>query len=230
MTTLVFFGNSLIEGRYGGDVVAAAAAHLPAVRVINAGQAGNTIYNLLDRLERDVLAHEPDWVIILAGGNDAISHSQPATRRYYQQVQHVPDGEVTPAAYRAGLRDLLTRIQLAHALPALILAPLEYNPAAHAAMQAYNAIARAEAAALQVPVCDLEARLLPALQDRPPLDQTAINRIGQRMASGWADYEAARAAGGFSYTFDGLHLTPAAAQEIGGWLATWWRGLAGFSL
>jgi len=44
VNTIVFFGNSLIEGRYGGDVVAVTAAHLPGVQVINAGQAGNTIH------------------------------------------------------------------------------------------------------------------------------------------------------------------------------------------
>jgi lysophospholipase L1-like esterase len=221
VTTLVFFGNSLVEGRYGGDVVAATAAHLPGVTVINAGQAGNTILNLLERLERDVLVHEPDRVVILAGGNDAISYSQPFTRRYYQQVQNVPGGVVEPAAYRAGCRDLLTRLQLAHTLPAFILAPLEYNPATAAAMRDYNTIAREEAMALNIPLFDLESRLQPAITERPPLDQATINWIGQRMAVGWADYDSAQQAGGFSYTFDGLHLTPSAAVEIGGWLAAW---------
>ncbi len=225
MKTIVFFGNSLIEGRYGGDVVAATAAHLPGVQVINAGQAGNTIHNLLARLEADVLSHQPDQVIILSGGNDAISFSQPATRRYYQQVQKIPSGVVEPEHYRSGCRELLTRIQLGHALPALILAPLEYNPATAAAMRQYNQIARQEAAALSVPILDLESRLPPALADRPPLDQQAINLIGQRIVSGWKDYEAARLAGAFSYTFDGLHLTPTAAVQIGSWLADWLRSL-----
>lgn len=225
MNTIVFFGNSLIEGRYGGDVVAATAAHLPGVQVINAGQAGNTIHNLLARMEADVLAQQPDQVVILCGGNDAISFSQPATRRYYQQVQKVPQGVVEPEVYRSGCRELLTRIQLGHALPALILAPLEYNPATAAAMHQYNQIAREEAAALNVPILDLEARLTPALAERPPLDQQAINLIGQRLVSGWADYETARVAGGFSYTFDGLHLTPESAVQIGRWLADWLRQL-----
>ena len=48
---LVFFGDSLVWGGYGGDFVAEVAKLCPQHEIINAGQGGNTILNLLGRLE-----------------------------------------------------------------------------------------------------------------------------------------------------------------------------------
>ncbi len=43
-----------------------------ALRVINAGRSGETSEDMLARLDRDVLAHEPDLVIWQAGGNEVL--------------------------------------------------------------------------------------------------------------------------------------------------------------
>jgi len=217
---IVFLGDSLTWGKYGGDVVAEVAQRLPQHTIINAGIGGSTVLNLLNRLD-PVLADDPDGTFVMVGGNDAISASQPETRRYYQQVQKVPGGIVTPGQFAQTYRDLLTRIQLAHVLAWVGLEPSEYNPETFAAFQQYNALAREAAESLNIPIFDLMAHFAPGnVQPRPPLTQVEINLIGKRASSGWSDYEAERQRGGYTFTFDGLHLTPAAAATAAEWITT----------
>lgn len=212
---ITFLGNSLVEGRYGGSFVEAAAARLPGHTITNAGVSGSTILNIAARLDA-VLDGQPDGIFLVCGGNDAISYSQPATRRYYEQVQGVPGGMVSPDVFARTYRDVLLRVQMAHVLAWVGLGQAEYNPAVAAAMAQYNALAREAADALNIPVLDLTAELVPvSVPERSPLSITTINLIGQRMRSGWQDYEAERIRGGYSFTFDGLHLTPSAAQRVG---------------
>lgn len=211
---IVFLGDSLTWGGYGGDFVAELAALLPENEIINAGIGGNTVLNLLNRVD-DVLESGPDGIFVMVGGNDAISSSQPATRRYYEQVQKVPGGIVSPEQFAQTYRDLLTKIQLAHVLAWVGLEPTEYNPETVEAVQQYNALANEAAKAVNIPVLDLTAHFPPKnVQPRPPLDQAAINLIGKRSSSGWNDYETEQKHGGFSFTFDGLHLMPESAKEM----------------
>ncbi len=211
---IVFFGNSLVEGSYGGNFVAQVAARLPQHTVINAGQNGNTILNLLNRLD-SLLEQEPDMVFVFCGGNDAISYSQPDTRRYYERSMKVPGGVVSPDQFRIHMRDLLTRIQLAHAVAYVGLGPMEHSPAAAEAMREYNNITAEVCGSLNVPTLDLMSVLNPpTIPERPPLGQATINLIGQRVSSGWHDYETERQRGGYTYSFDGLHLTPESAVRV----------------
>lgn len=220
---IVFLGDSLTWGGYGGDFVAEAARRLAQHTLINAGVAGNTALNLLRRLPA-VLEQGPDGVFVMVGGNDAISYSQPKTRRYYARAQDIPGGVVTPDQFAAAYRDLLTRIQLAHTLAWVGLPPVEYSPLLAAAVRQYNERARAAAAALNIPVLDLAAAFATgAPPARPELDQRAINLIGARVQAGWDDYERERKAGGFTYMFDGLHFTPAAAARCGALVAAFLR-------
>lgn len=215
---IVFFGDSLVWGRYGGNLVAEVAARLPEHTIINAGEGGNTVLNLLRRLD-DVLELRPDGIVVIVGGNDAISYSQPATRRYYQQVQGVPDGFVSPDLFARSYRELLTRIQLAHTLAWVGLEPVEYNPESAAALREFNALAQAAADALNIPTLDFMARLSPdPIPSRPAITQAMINLIGQRVASGWDDYENERLRRGYTYSFDGIHFTPATARQAATWI------------
>ncbi len=217
---IVFLGNSLVAGNYGGNFVSEVAVRLPPHTIINAGINGSTVLNLLERLD-SVLAGEPDGIFILTGGNDAISFSQPETRRYYQQVQKVPGGVVDPDLFVQSFRELLTRIHMAHVLAWVALPPNEYNPDTLTAVRHYNNLMSEVCASLTVPTLDLMASLTPmTVPVRPPLNQAIINQIGQRVASGWNDYEAERVKGGFTYSFDGLHFTPETAQRVSEMVAT----------
>lgn len=212
MMNLVFLGDSLTNGSYGGDWVALVRAALPQHTVINAGVGGDTVLNLLARLEAVLEQHAPDAVFVMVGGNDAVSYTMPDTRGYYRSAKKIPDGVVTPDLFRTTYRELLTTLLLRHVQPLVGLAPTEYNQTLIEAKRQYNQIAREEAAALNVPVCDLETDFTPAQPvERGPVTLAFIQEIGQRQASGWRDFAAARAAWGYTYTFDGMHLMPEAA-------------------
>jgi len=211
---IAFLGNSLVEGSYGGNFVAEVATRLPQHEIINAGQNGNTVINLLARLD-GVLEQEPDGVFVFCGGNDAISYAQPDTRRYYERAMQVPGGVVTPDAFRTAFRELMTGIQLAHATTWVALSPNEYNPATQDAVRLYNQIMREEAGRMNIPILDLMMELAPeSVPDRPPLGLKTISLIGQRVSAGWQDYESERQLGGYSYSFDGLHFTPETAIRV----------------
>ncbi len=215
MMKLIFLGDSLTWGGYGGNFVEIIAGQRPDDEIINMGVGGSTVINLLDTLD-EVTAQEPDGVFVMVGGNDAISHSQPETRPYYAQVKKIPEGVVTPTLFTQNYRDLLKGLQLAHIQTWVGLPPLEYNPETVAALQAYNQHAAEAARALNIPVLDLMAHFnveAADIPDRPPLGMGEINRIGKRSSSGWADYDTSQLEGGYAFTFDGIHFTPAAAEK-----------------
>ena len=81
---ILFDGDSITDaGRdrndfdsYGYGYVALVIEHLQAnhanleLRFLNRGVGGDTTRNMLMRFDRDVLAHEPDWVSMAIGVND----------------------------------------------------------------------------------------------------------------------------------------------------------------
>lgn len=212
---LVCFGDSLTEGGYGGSYVNALRQKYPAHTIVNAGVGGNTVINLLRRVEADVIAAQPDAAFVMIGGNDAIAYTFPSTRSYYRKVHDIPDGVVTPDAFAQTYRHLLERLHLAHIVTYVGLPPTEHNPATVAAFQHYNALAADAARTIGVPVLDLLPVFLPpTVPDRPPLGIDTILTIGAHVKRGWNAYETARAAGGYTFTFDGLHLLPAAADHM----------------
>ena len=220
---IAFLGASLTEGKYGGDFVAAAQARLPAFTLLNHGIAGHTVNRLLERVPR-VLEDAPDAVFIMPGSNDALAYVFPATRPYYKSQQALADGYLEPQVYGGIFRDICHEFALSFVRVWVGLPPMEHSPAALAASTLFNAETRAVADALNLPVFDLAARLNPpALPDRPPLTLQTVFRIGDRVKSGWNDYESERAAGGFTYSFDGIHFSPDTAQTVGAWLAEWCR-------
>ena len=212
---IVFLGNSLTEGSYGGNYVSALREMYPDQELINSGKGGNTILNLHDRLDDDVLTHKPDAVFVMAGGNDAISYSQPKTRIYYEQVQKVPAGMVTPDQFSQIYREILETLRLNFIQTWVSLPPAEYNPAVVEAQQQYNQLAADAARSIGVKTLDLMARFKPDdIPDRPALDLAFIQEIGRRSQRGWSDYEATRQEQDFTYTFDGLHLLPESAKKM----------------
>lgn len=211
---IVFLGDSLTWGQYGGDFVAEVAKRLPNHTILNAGDGGNTVLNLLRRLDK-VLEQEPDGIFVMVGGNDAISHVQPATRPYYEQVQKIPGGEVTPDVFAQNYRELLSQIQIAHKLAWVGLPPVERNPEVVAAVREYNALAADIARSFNIDTLDLFTPLVPAdIPSRAPLDIGTINLIGKRINQKWSAYDSEQQKGGYTFTFDGLHLTPKSAVKV----------------
>ncbi len=211
---IVCFGDSLTWGGYGGSYFDELVKLMPEHEWINAGIGGNTVINLLRRIDEDVLTHQPDSVLVMVGGNDSISYSQPGTRSYYRQAMGIPDGVVTPHMFESAYRDLLTRLHLAQTLVWIGLEPCEYNPETVASLRDYNQRIKDCSRALNIPVLDLMEAFPPVnLPDRPPLGIEHILTIGAREKRGWHDYETAQAKEGYAFTFDGIHFTPAAAHR-----------------
>ncbi|MBX3047625.1 MAG: hypothetical protein KIT46_08640 [Anaerolineales bacterium] len=94
MRTIVFVGDSITEGAADHEIGGWSrrlAAKLPASwRAVHAGVGGDTITLILERLERDVLAHQPQVIVLAVGINDSRTWSG------------VP--EVTQQAFAGGLQ------------------------------------------------------------------------------------------------------------------------------
>ena len=78
---IIAFGDSLTQGvgaSAGHDYVSVLGERL-GKPVINAGVSGNTTSQARERLERDVLLHNPKVVIVLLGGNDILQGVPPDT-------------------------------------------------------------------------------------------------------------------------------------------------------
>lgn len=85
--TIVALGSSSTEGAGGSSPEASYPARLQALlrtalprvplRVVNAGRSGETSRDMMARMERDVVALQPDLVIWQAGGNEALNGQDP---------------------------------------------------------------------------------------------------------------------------------------------------------
>ena len=102
-TTIVFLGDSITQaGNEPGGYVDLIRGHVTTSRpddrinMIGAGVSGNKVPDLLARLDRDVLVHEPDIVVVYIGIND---------------VWHSQSGHGTPIdVYESGLQELVDRV------------------------------------------------------------------------------------------------------------------------
>lgn len=212
---LVFLGDSLTWGGYGGNFVMHVAAQLPEHTIINAGVAGDTVVNLLRRVDDVIAEHAPDALFVMVGGNDAVSYLYPAVRPYYQSTKKIEKGVVSPDVFTSTYRELLQQIQLQFVQPLVGLAPTEYNRDLVQLRELYHTRTREVAEALNIPILDLAAAFTPpAPIQREGVDMAFIRQIGERSRSGWNDYETERQRWGYTYTFDGMHLTPAAAEQF----------------
>lgn len=141
------------------------------VRVINAGVGGNSTTDGLDRFDKDVLAHDPDLVVIQFGINDSavdVWRDPPATAP-----------RVSIEAFEANLRRLIERAREAGARVVLmttnpirwtpklkeLYGKLPYDPERPDGFDApllsrYNASARRVAKEAEVPLVDVHAEFL----------------------------------------------------------------------
>lgn len=215
MATIGFLGDSLTWGGYGGNYVEHVREMMPDHTIINAGVGGDTVVNLLRRVENVLERHDFDALFIMVGGNDATSYTMPKTRGYYRKAKALDGGQVSPEQFVAAYRELIETVQAAFVNPLIGLAPTEYSRELVAAKREYNDLTRNLAQEMRVPLLDLDALFTPEHPiEREPITLKFIQQIGDRGSRGWNDYEKERADFGYTYTFDGLHLMPAAAQRF----------------
>ncbi len=212
---VIFLGDSLTWGGYGGNFVTHVVEQLPEHTIINAGVAGDTVINLLRRVDEVIAEHTPDAMFVMVGGNDAVSYLYPAVRPYYQSTKKLEHGMVSPDDFTSAYRDLLQHIQLQFVQPLVGLAPTEYNSELVQLREIYHTRTREVAESLNIPMLDLAAAFTPQQPiQRAGVDLAFIRQIGERSRTGWNDYETERQKWGYTYTFDGMHLLPAAAEQF----------------
>jgi len=212
---IIFLGDSLTWGGYGGDFVKHVAEKLPDHVIINAGIGGDTAINILRRLEDEINKHQPDAAFVMVGGNDAVSYSMPRTRSYYKNAKNIEDGKVTLEQYAQAYRGILTGLLSHRIMTGIGLAPTEYNAELIEVRKRYMRQAHSIAESLKVPVLDFCQHFTVGKPvERDPVDMAFILNIGKRSASGWDDYESERQRWNYTFTFDGMHLTPETAQKF----------------
>src|SRR5262245_17528437 len=145
--TLVCFGDSLTEGTIGASYVERLRERLPEARLVNAGINGDTTLNLLRRVERDVVPHRPDLIVVLVGLNDVgTAYGEPAIRPYYRLVKRVGI-TITPRRFAHIYRRLIAilRARTGARLALCTLTTLGEQPSdpIQATIDAYSTIVRA---------------------------------------------------------------------------------------
>ncbi|MGF6419463.1 acyl-CoA thioesterase-1 [Stenotrophomonas sp. AN71] len=81
---VVFFGDSITEG-WGKE---GSASFFPGKHWLNRGISGQTTAQMLLRFSQDVLALQPQVVVILAGTNDLAGNTGPATQAMIEDNLH----------------------------------------------------------------------------------------------------------------------------------------------
>lgn len=107
------------------------------IRITNVGNSGNTVRNLKERWQRDVIDLKPDWLSIMIGINDV-------WRQF--DVPQLPDRPVLPDEYRETLRDLVVRTKPLLAGGLVLMTPYFIEPnrsdLMRARMDEYGAICK----------------------------------------------------------------------------------------
>lgn len=234
--TVVCFGDSITEGAIGASYVDRLRCSLGAgVRVVNAGVNGDTVVNLLRRLDRDVAARRPDLVVVLVGLNDigtTIGH--PVQRAYYRYVKRVRE-RLTPRCFAGAYRVLVARLRERTSATIVLCTLTTLSELPDAPLQqyvdAYSIVVRAVAERERLPLIDLRAAFREAIAADPrpgppyrlwqaPLDMLAV-RAGR---TSYAELTERR---GYRLLCDGVHLGEAGAELVAAVMAPAIRGLLG---
>ncbi len=128
------------------------------IHVINSGNSGNNVRDLLARWDTDVMAFNPDWVSVCIGINDV-------WRQFDSPEQK--NEHVSPEEYEEGLEKLVERT-LPHVDGMNFMTPyyIEINPqdAMRARMDIYGAAMKRVAARHNLICVDLQAAFCEALK------------------------------------------------------------------
>jgi lysophospholipase L1-like esterase len=127
---IVCIGDSITEGGGAGanSYVERLKRYFKArsgdqVNIINSGKGGNTSGQGLQRFDQDVLAHQPDLVIIMFGVNDENAYTQNGNG------ETVPKFNGTSVKqYRDNLTEMIGRIRSKSAADIILMTPSWKNP------------------------------------------------------------------------------------------------------
>jgi len=203
---ICFLGDSITQADPGytrllAAMLTAARPEL-SLRFVYAGIGGNRVGNLLDRLDRDVLAQDTSWVTVSIGIND-VWHRHGAT-----------PGGTSDADFEAGYRELMRRLLAAGVRPFVVTPTVVHEDlegVENAELQVLLAQQRSIASEMGLPICDLHAAFAAAIAARRAALPPEAWPLG---ADGRTRF----------FTTDGVHMNPAGNALMALALL---RGLAG---
>jgi acyl-CoA thioesterase I len=217
---VVSAGDSLTQATFSSDYLSILRRRLKSqhYEFVNAGQLGDTSENLLKRIDKDVLAGNPNFITILIGANDARK-----------------DTEIKQAleTYRRNIKEIILKIRNKTNVPvALIsLAPLGENPNSekNKTVEQYNAILKDIATTQNLGYLPLFEKLIPILIDKIPVDTSAfklnlatalIKSAFQKyfLRKNWAEISASN---GFSILIDGIHINDKGGNILADLIQEW---------
>jgi lysophospholipase L1-like esterase len=217
---VVSAGDSLTNATFSSDYLSILRRRLEGqhFEFVNAGQLGDTSENLLKRIDKDVLACNPNFITILIGANDARK-----------------DTEIKQAigAYRRNIEEIVLKIRNKTNVPvALIsLAPLGENPNSekNKTVEQYNAILKDIAAKQNLEYLPLFEKLIPILVDKMPADTSAfkLSLATALIKSAFQkyflrkDWDAISASNGYSILTDGIHINDKAGNILADLIQHW---------
>jgi lysophospholipase L1-like esterase len=221
---IIFFGDSLTQGTIGVGYVDKIARVLRGHHFINQGVNGDTSLNLYRRVDQDVIAERPDGVFIMIGINDAVSSVESGSKLYFRFVKRVRGGQLSPISFRENMRALLGKLVAAQIKTWVALPPIESNPAQVNTLREMNAYTAEICREFGIPTLDLMAQMTPKTIPERPMSSVG-NLRANLFGLLWRDkyYDTQREAGGFSYSFDGIHLTDTGAQRMADLIAPFLR-------
>jgi acyl-CoA thioesterase-1 len=211
---VVAAGASMTQASLGADWVGALRDRLgPAgFEFVNAGVNGNTSADLLARFDDDVLACEPDAVILLIGTND------------------VRDG-VPIDAYTAALRDMMDRLDRTGVRVALLsLPPLgeDLDSPANHRLAAFNNVIERVAYDYGATYLPLHERLVEVIRrERPAGTQPGSFGFPLALRTAFEHYVLGRtwdevtAGNGLTVLTDHIHLSDRAGAIVEDLVAQW---------
>lgn len=93
MRRLICFGDSITAREIFENKALRLTPRLrnafPEWEILNAGISGNNTNDALKRIEEDVLSHQPSFVIVFFGANDAAFHKQIPIQEYRENILEI---------------------------------------------------------------------------------------------------------------------------------------------
>jgi lysophospholipase L1-like esterase len=217
---VVSAGDSLTRATFSSDYLSTLRKRLKGqhYEFVNAGHNGDASENLLKRIDKDVLARDPDFITILIGANDA--RKDTALRRALE-------------AYRRNIEEIVLKIRnKTNAAVALIsLAPLGENPNSekNKTVEQYNAVLKDIAAKHNLGYLPLFEKLIPIIFDKRPADTSAfkLSLASALIKSAFQkyilrrDWNAISASNGYSILTDGIHINDKAGGILADLIREW---------
>jgi lysophospholipase L1-like esterase len=118
---VVCAGDSLTHGTMSFDYVQALRERLPTARLFNAGVNGDLAFNLAERLP-EIVACDPDVVVVLIGTNDLCGAENPAVAMRQRRQKRLPQ-MATQDFFEAQLQRLLVGLAAQTKAKVIVVTP-----------------------------------------------------------------------------------------------------------